>query len=210
MKHVLFILSVIVVAFVSVALPPGKPVSISGSHVWTNDTSGVALMSIRNIGLNTNTAPTSAWDFTVGFQYDINNGVYSEVIGSGIGTTTNTLAILNVTANGPNDNSVVQIFSKNDDANDLNAAYVDCQGVTNHYYLGEGTTKGSGLFIGNTVSATIGGVVTASQYVISGTTNQVVFGATNTPPVGSVSTPSKWISVQVAGESVVYRLPLYQ
>lgn len=50
----------------------------------------------------------------------------------------------------------------------------------------------------------------AKQYQLYGTTNQVIFGGTNTAPAGSATTPSKWISVQVQGETVVYRLPLYQ
>lgn len=56
---------------------------------------------------------------------------------------------------------------------------------------------------------TSNGIATAAQYVVSGTTNQVVFGATNLPPSSTVA-PTRWISVQVAGESTVYRLPLYQ
>lgn len=44
---------------------------------------------------------------------------------------------------------------------------------------------------------------------LAGTTNQVTFGATNTAPVSAVA-PTKWISVKVAGESAVYRLPLYE
>jgi len=47
------------------------------------------------------------------------------------------------------------------------------------------------------------------QIVLAGQTNQMVFGATNDPPVSS-SAPTKWISVQVQGESAVYRLPLYE
>lgn len=54
-----------------------------------------------------------------------------------------------------------------------------------------------------------GGKVTANTITIAGTTNQVVFGATNTAPVSSAA-PTKWISVQVTGESTVYRLPLYE
>lgn len=44
---------------------------------------------------------------------------------------------------------------------------------------------------------------------IAGTTNQIHFGATNTAPVSSAA-PTKWISVQVSGESTVYRMPLYE
>lgn len=50
----------------------------------------------------------------------------------------------------------------------------------------------------------------SSQFIISGTTNQVIFGATNNITPGNSTTPSKWISVQVQGESTVYALPLYQ
>lgn len=45
--------------------------------------------------------------------------------------------------------------------------------------------------------------------ILAGTTNQIVFGSTNTAPSSSVA-PTKWISVQVTGESAVYRIPLYQ
>jgi len=51
--------------------------------------------------------------------------------------------------------------------------------------------------------------ILSNSVTLYGTTNQVVFGATNLPP-STPATPSKWISVQVSGESVVYRLPLNQ
>lgn len=51
--------------------------------------------------------------------------------------------------------------------------------------------------------------VTSPKFTITGTTNQVIFGSTNTAPVSSAA-PTKWISVQVSGESTVYRLPLYE
>jgi hypothetical protein len=53
------------------------------------------------------------------------------------------------------------------------------------------------------------GNLTALSVTLTGTTNQVTFGATNIPPASAVA-PTKWISVQVAGEAVSYRLPLYQ
>lgn len=53
------------------------------------------------------------------------------------------------------------------------------------------------------------GNVTGKTFTVSGTENQVTFGATNTPPA-STAAPTKWISVQVSGESTVYRLPLYE
>jgi len=40
-------------------------------------------------------------------------------------------------------------------------------------------------------------------------TNQIVFGATNTAPSGT-ATPTKWLSVQIQGESVAYRIGLFQ
>jgi hypothetical protein len=52
-------------------------------------------------------------------------------------------------------------------------------------------------------------VLAANALTVLNTTNQVKFGSTNTAPAG-VSTPTKWISVQVNGETTVYRLPLYQ
>ncbi len=53
------------------------------------------------------------------------------------------------------------------------------------------------------------GLLSHTNLVVANTTNQIVFGATNIPPASAVA-PTKWISVQVAGESTVYRLPLYQ
>ncbi len=50
---------------------------------------------------------------------------------------------------------------------------------------------------------------TNGMITLSGTTNQIVFGATNTAPVSAVA-PTKWISVQVSGESAIYRVPLYE
>jgi hypothetical protein len=47
------------------------------------------------------------------------------------------------------------------------------------------------------------------QLTLAGTTNQVIFGGTNTPPV-STAAPTKWISVQVQGETAIYRIPLYE
>jgi hypothetical protein len=52
-------------------------------------------------------------------------------------------------------------------------------------------------------------LLTHTNLIIANTTNQIVFGATNIAPASAVA-PTKWISVQVAGESVIYRLPLYQ
>jgi len=52
-------------------------------------------------------------------------------------------------------------------------------------------------------------ISTNGNFVLSGTTNQIIFGATNVPPASSAS-PTKWISIQVTGDSTQYRLPLYQ
>lgn len=53
------------------------------------------------------------------------------------------------------------------------------------------------------------GKVTAPTYTLTGSTNQVKFGGTNTAPVSAVA-PTKWISVQVAGLTNQFRLPLYE
>ncbi len=52
------------------------------------------------------------------------------------------------------------------------------------------------------------GIFTNSVFIV-GTTNQVKFGATNTAPAQAV-TVNSWISVQVNGDTAVYRLPLYK
>lgn len=59
------------------------------------------------------------------------------------------------------------------------------------------------------LSLTSNGVLSTSSLVLAGTTNQIVFGATNIAPVSAVA-PTHWISVQVSGNSSVFRLPLYQ
>lgn len=74
--------------------------------------------------------------------------------------------------------------------------------VTNNNDFVFGDTANNYFLPGPT--ANFGGVIT-----LAGTTNQITFGATNTAPVSSAA-PTKWISVQVAGESAVYRLPLYE
>lgn len=53
------------------------------------------------------------------------------------------------------------------------------------------------------------GPVTAPTYTVVGTTNQIIFGATNIAPASAI-VPTHWISVQVSGNSAVFRLPLYQ
>lgn len=49
----------------------------------------------------------------------------------------------------------------------------------------------------------------SGRFTIVGTTNQVKFGSTNRPPANA-SAVVKWISVDVAGETNAYRLPLYE
>jgi len=80
-----------------------------------------------------------------------------------------------------------------------NAANWQASGTTNS--LLAGILRNHGIVATNTIQG--------AQYLVSGTTNQVIFGSTNTAPVSSAA-PTKWISVQVTGESVVYRLPLYE
>jgi hypothetical protein len=44
---------------------------------------------------------------------------------------------------------------------------------------------------------------------IAAQTNQIVWGATNTAPANT-NNATKWVSVQVAGDTNAYRLPLYK
>jgi hypothetical protein len=46
-------------------------------------------------------------------------------------------------------------------------------------------------------------------FILGGTTNQITFGGTNTAPVSAVA-PTKWISVQVAGLTNAFRVPLFE
>ena len=46
------------------------------------------------------------------------------------------------------------------------------------------------------------------RMVLTGTTNQIIFGATNSPPAGTNLV--RWISVQIAGDTNVWRLGLAQ
>ena len=41
-------------------------------------------------------------------------------------------------------------------------------------------------------------------------TNHIKFGATNAAPTGSASTPNCWVSVQISGDTNLYRMPLYK
>lgn len=52
-------------------------------------------------------------------------------------------------------------------------------------------------------------VIQAGAITLYKQTNQVSFAGTNTPP-GDISTIATWISVQVAGDTNVWRLPLYK
>jgi hypothetical protein len=86
---------------------------------------------------------------------------------------------------------------------------------------GNGTGAGAGgsLILQSTPAGTTGSsqgtpvtrvtIQPSGEVVLAGTTNVIVFGGTNTAPVSSAA-PTKWISVQVSGESAVYRLPLYE
>jgi len=58
----------------------------------------------------------------------------------------------------------------------------------------------------NQISTNSHAVIAATRLVISGTTNQIIFGATNTPPADT--NLLTWISVQVTGDTNIYRLGL--
>ena len=56
---------------------------------------------------------------------------------------------------------------------------------------------------------TAGSIGMKGQLSISATTNQLSFGATNSAPVNTTNI-AQWVSVQVAGDTNAYRLPLYK
>lgn len=62
---------------------------------------------------------------------------------------------------------------------------------------------------GNQISTGWFSNLVAQTVTVSGTTNQVSFGATNNAPANTAN-PAYWISVQVAGQTNQFRLPLYQ
>lgn len=234
MKRALFILALLFAAWVVCALPPGTPVSISGSHIWTNnsnyiwpagepgpDSNGVLpgpSMFIRNDGSifgGTNVSadwPLANYSRTFPFNY------VTQMDSNEVNILDGHIAVFDSEAN-QNFVSIYDISVKGDKDNGQIIHSIQ-SGITNGATaeIDEATFPNSPsstviqiITNGATVFKADGnGIVRARQYVVLGTTNQVVFGATNTPPAGSASTPSKWISVQVSGETVVYRLPLYQ
>lgn len=64
-------------------------------------------------------------------------------------------------------------------------------------------------FDGNGYSQTNFFSVSATNFSVAGSTNQIIFGATNTAPSDPANIAT-WISVQVAGSNVVYRIPVYK
>jgi len=70
-----------------------------------------------------------------------------------------------------------------------------------------GTPTGFADFeVSNSVVFIRTNLVVTGQLTVAGTTNQIIFGATNTPPTSTNLV--KWVSVQVAGDTNVYRLGL--
>lgn len=90
--------------------------------------------------------------------------------------------------------------------NQANVGSWDAPAKTNYanafYAQGAGTNRLGETLFDNSVTI-------QTNLTILGTTNQIIFGATNIAPASAVA-PTKWISVQITGESVVYRLPLYE
>lgn len=94
-------------------------------------------------------------------------------------------------------------------------SFSDSLGNDNDHAWVQGAYDGTGMnvqigtgagWIQGTAKMTIAhnGVVT-----LAGTTNHIVFGSTNIAPSSAVA-PTKWVSVQVAGDAGVYRIPLYE
>lgn len=234
MKHALFILSIICAAWVVYAIPPGTPVSISGSHIWTNNSNYIwpsgepgpdpnALlpgpsMFIRKDGSifgGTNVA--ADWlpaNYSRTFPFNYVNQMDSNEVSILDGhiavfdseANQNIVSIYDVTVKGDKDNGFILHSIQSGITNGATAEIDEATvpNVPSSTFI-QIITNGVTVF-----KADGNGIARSRQYVVLGSTNQVVFGATNPPPVGSASTPSKWISVQVSGESVVYRLPLYQ
>ena len=55
-------------------------------------------------------------------------------------------------------------------------------------------------------SVSSNGIVSGQSLSIYGTTNQIIFGLTNNPPAST--TLVLWVSVQVSGDTNIYRLGL--
>ena len=77
----------------------------------------------------------------------------------------------------------------------------------NSFVIGSGLSNGvpNSTLVDKLQASTI----TASNFVATAKTNQITFWSTNASPA-NITTPVKWVSVQISGETNMYRLPLYQ
>lgn len=120
------------------------------------------------------------------------------VAGSGSGSSNMVTAALGTLTMA---NSISFVVS-----NQANVGSWDAPAKTNYanafYAQGAGTNRLGETLFDNSVTI-------QTNLTILGTTNQLIFGATNIAPASAVA-PTKWVSVQITGESVVYRLPLYE
>lgn len=91
----------------------------------------------------------------------------------------------------------------------LDPSVTQDEGGTPHYLRTSSARTSGNLFEVSNEDTPKASITWDGRLVLAGTTNQVVFGSTNTAPSSSVA-PTKWISVQVSGESAVYRVPLYE
>lgn len=194
-----------------------KPVSISGSQVWTND--GVVIRPYIGTfggGQGTN------WTFNGLFEVIYRDGPHLQTsVGNGEFSVVDTTNQLNTSAidiyGYPNGDSTFTAAI----ALGLDGTYGDCLlidprkdngGLAFKFSTATGTslsqTETLFSFQSNHITQISGTV--AGQLVLAGTTNQITFGATNEAPVSTVA-PTKWISVQVQGENTKkYRIPLYE
>jgi len=94
---------------------------------------------------------------------------------------------------------------------DFSHAAGNSASATNDYAFvwSDGTSFGSTTNRQFSVFARSGIRLMGGEVFLGMTTNQISFGGTNSPPLNA-STPAAWVSVQVAGSTNAYRIPLYK
>lgn len=136
-----------------------------------------------------------------------------------VSTSTNDAVLgFNVAQNWTGDSGYNTILGSQAVFNDINTtksniiagAFVDppVSGTGNSLNVGNAIWTIGGLNLKGNTPATATVQINNKLYIAGGT-NELVFGFTNTAPAGA-ATPTKWVSVQINGEGVAYRVPLYQ
>lgn len=74
-----------------------------------------------------------------------------------------------------------------------------------------GSTNQAGAYVSlHNETNTLFAIKSDGSLTVNSLTNHIKFGATNAAPTGSASTPNAWVSVQISGDTNLYRMPLYK